>query len=78
MIDIDVFREELAAILPKSQHKKIEPIVALLDDTLIYTVDVCKSRAGISPVEAYGLTITIDANGDAATVDFPYGAEATA
>ncbi|MEU4164532.1 hypothetical protein [Actinoplanes sp. NPDC026670] len=78
MIDIDAFREELAGILPKSQHKKIEPIVALLDDTLIYGVAVCRTRVGIETVEAYGLTIVLDANGEATTIDFPYGAEVTA
>ncbi|GAA0469423.1 hypothetical protein Aca07nite_27890 [Actinoplanes capillaceus] len=76
MIDIDVFRDELTRILPKSQHKKIEPIVALLlDDSLIYEIEVCRTRAGIEHVDAYGLLITLDANGEAAAIEFPYGAE---
>ena len=78
MIDFDAFREGLAEILPKSQHTKIERIVSLIDDDLIYEVDVCRSRVGVEHVEAYGLTITVDANGDAAAIEFPYGAEVTA
>ena len=76
MIDIDAFREELSRILPKSQHKKIEPIVALLvEDPLIYEVEVCRSRIGIEHIDAYGLSLTLDANGEAAAIEFPYGAE---
>ncbi|MEU8657449.1 hypothetical protein [Actinoplanes philippinensis] len=78
MIDFDAFREALAEILPKSQHTKIERIVTLLDDDLVYEVDICRSRVGIERITAYGLTIAVDANGDAAAIEFPYGAEVTA
>ena len=70
-------RSELAEILPKSQHKKIDAIVALIEPEpwSITAVDVAMAHVGIETVEAYGLVIKLDANGDAASVEFPYGAD---
>ena len=42
---------------------------------IVYAVTVEKSRMGVETIQAYGLTITLDANGDAARVEFPHGAE---
>lgn len=73
-------REQIAEILPKSQHHKIDRILDVIDPEqyLISTVEVLRSAVGIETVEAYGLTIKLDANGDAAEITFPYGAEAIA
>ncbi|GAA2579641.1 hypothetical protein GCM10010435_66090 [Winogradskya consettensis] len=76
----DELRSELAEILPKSQHKKIDTIVAVIEPEpwSIYAVDVAMSHVGIETVEAYGLVIKLDATGDAASVEFPYGADIAA
>ncbi|WP_067502245.1 hypothetical protein [Actinoplanes sp. TFC3] len=76
----DELRSELAEILPKSQHRKIDAIVALIEPEpwSIQAVDVAMSYVGIETVEAYGLVIKLDANGDAASVEFPYGADIAA
>ena len=80
VIDLDSFRDELADILPKSQHSKIDRILQLIDpaDAVVYTVEIPASKVGIDTVEVYGLVIAVDANGDAASVEFPYGAEVAA
>ena len=77
MTDLESLRNDLAEILPKSQHKKIDRILELVDpgSRTVEAVDVLKSRAGVERVSAYGLIITLDANGDASAVEFPYGAE---
>jgi hypothetical protein len=41
-------------------------------------VEILGARVGIETVQAYGLEFTIDANGNAAVVRFPYGAAVTA
>ncbi len=76
-MDTEYLRENLLDILPKSQHSKIDKIIELVtpEPWSVWSVDVGMSRAAIETVEAYGLTIGVDANGDAATVEFPYGAD---
>lgn len=67
---------ELEKILPKSQHKKIDQILELIDQPECVTaVEVNKTHAPIETVELYGLVLGVDANGYAATVSFPDGAE---
>lgn len=71
---------ELKALLPKAQHTKIPKIVALIcpEDGVFHTVETRGTAVGIETVEAYGLTLKLDANGDAAQITFPYGAEVIA
>jgi hypothetical protein len=74
----ETLRAELEEILPKSQHKKIERILDVVDDYLTIEVDeiaVSGARVPVEHVTAYGLEISLDANGNAATVGFPYGGE---
>lgn len=72
--DVDDLRQEPEEILPKSQHKKIDRILELLDPADVYAVAVHNTHAGIEMVEAYGLKISVDANGYAAEIEFPDGA----
>lgn len=53
---------------------RIAALVALLDP-VVYEVWPRKTHAEIDSVEAYGLSIGLDANGYACAVEFPYGAE---
>jgi len=67
----DDFREFLLDLLPKSQHGKVPAIVTEFER---YTSQcagfyVDGARGGVETVHAYGLEITIDANGRAEHVD---------
>lgn len=69
----------LREILPKTQHKKIEAIMDAFEEALTVTeVAPRQTHAPIGTVRAYGLVLGVDGNGEAATVEFPYGAEVTA
>lgn len=68
----------LREILPKTQHKHIEAIMdAAVSALTVSEVAPSKTHAPIETVQAYGLILGIDANGYAATVEFPRGAEVT-
>jgi hypothetical protein len=70
-------RDVLTEVLPKAAHKKIdalvERLIALLPDA-IEAVEIEGARVGVEAIEAYGLEITVDAMGNAASVAFPHGA----
>jgi len=67
----------LAGLLPKSAHAKIPEILSYFGQAEeVHEVDVVGSRVVVETVEAYGLVIGVDANGNAATITFPHGAEA--
>ncbi|MEV1157749.1 hypothetical protein AB0J27_20355 [Micromonospora chokoriensis] len=68
-------RAWLEELLPKAAHKHIPAILANYMPERVEAVDIIGARAVVDTVEAYGLTIEVDANGNAATVRFPYGAE---
>ena len=70
--------DELAKILPKSQHSKIEKIAELFHPDTINHVVLPRTHAGIETVELYGLKIRVDGNGHASGVTFPFGAEVLA
>jgi hypothetical protein len=75
---MDLYEAELREILPKSQHKKIQRILEALGLDEGITVDevaVSGARVPVEHITAYGLDISLDANGNAATVGFPYGGE---
>lgn len=71
-------REWLLDLLPKSAHKHIDAILRKFTPEVVHEVEVVGARVQIEQVEAYGLSIGLDANGNAVTVGFPYGAEVTA
>jgi hypothetical protein len=79
MIDTAWLRTELAEILPKAQHKKIDRIVGLLSpEAGTFTeAEMCQGYVGVETVQRFGLDITLDAHGDATAIRFPYGAEVT-
>ncbi|WP_371409767.1 hypothetical protein OG423_14275 [Micromonospora zamorensis] len=67
----------LADLLPKSAHTKIPAILSYFGQAeATHEVDVVGARVPVETVEAYGLLIGVDANGNAATITFPHGAEA--
>lgn len=67
----------LADLLPKSAHTKIPAILSYFGQAEdVREVDVVGSRVPVETVEAYGLLVGVDANGNAATITFPHGAEA--
>jgi hypothetical protein len=76
----------IGAVLPKSLSQKkrdelTEQIVnALFDAGLLLvddatTIEVRGARVPVETVEAYGLTIRVDANGNAAEITSPWGLE---
>ncbi|MCX5119239.1 hypothetical protein OG992_18800 [Micromonospora sp. NBC_00362] len=72
-------RQFLTETLPKGAHKHIDEIVSWFgyaDNPSELTIP--GARVPVEIVEAYGLSIEVDANGNAATVTFPHGAEVTA
>ena len=79
---MSVYGNERAALieaLPKSAHKHIDKIL----DTLGYAeaadaVEVIGARLGVETIEAYGLEITLDANGNAAEIRSPHGLDVIA
>jgi hypothetical protein len=70
-------REWLAKLLPKAAHKHIGAILDNFMIEAVEAVEILGARVQVEQVEAYGLTIGLDANGNAVTVEFPYGAEVT-
>jgi hypothetical protein len=70
-------REWLIELLPKSAHKHIDRIIDELVSRTAATVEVVGARLAVETVTAYGLDIGVDANGNAAWVGFPYGADVT-
>lgn len=73
----DEAREWLTELLPKAAHKKIDAILDYIAPESVREVEIVGARVAIERVEAYGPEIGVDANGNAATVRFPYGAEVT-
>jgi hypothetical protein len=72
----DEDRKELESILPKSAHKKIDEILAHFANLgFPYVVEVANSRVAVESVTAYGLDLTLDAHGNAVTVESQYGFE---
>lgn len=73
----DENREWLLELLPKSAHKKIDQILDYFAPEVVAEVEIVGARVQVERVEAYGLRIGLDANGNAVTIEFPYGAEVT-
>ncbi|TCB97557.1 hypothetical protein E0H26_11605 [Micromonospora zingiberis] len=80
------YRGIIGASLPERwpQNKKDElsdAIYGALDehglilDGTVNTVEVTGARVTVETVEAYGLTIEVDANGNAVQISSPYGLE---
>lgn len=68
----------LLALLPKAAHGKIPAILDYFSTPeQIDAVGIIGARVPIEHAEVYGLRIGVDANGNAATVEFPYGAHVT-
>jgi hypothetical protein len=78
----DDIQEMLAEHLPKNvSQKRRDALTAaigeLLDDgdgDLLGAVDIEGARCAVERVEAFGLELELDANGNASTVHFPFGA----
>jgi hypothetical protein len=68
----------LADLLPKTAHKHIDAILTEFAPEVLLAVDIEGARVPVEQVEVYGLVIDLDANGNAATVSFPYGAREVA
>jgi hypothetical protein len=70
------FRKFLLDLLPKSQHVKVDRIVEEFQayaDAEFHTVEVHGARVVTETIDAYGLSIELDANGNAVTVDTMHG-----
>lgn len=77
---------EALAVRYKSQAKRDE-IAAEVADALyeagyalgaeVSTVEVCGARVPVETVEAFGLVISLDSNGNAVAITSPYGMEVT-
>lgn len=71
-------RGALEEALPKSAHKHIRKVLdALGYADAVNAVEIVGARVAVETVSAYGLVIELDANGNAVTIGFPYGAEVT-
>lgn len=70
-----IFRDFLLDLLPKSQHGKVARIVEEFETytTTCSAVLVDGAHVGIEEIEAYGLDITLDANGNAERVSCKNG-----
>lgn len=68
----------LTELLPKTAHKHIGSILEHFVLDTVSEVEIVDARVPVEGVDAYGLTLQIDALGNAVTVGFPYGAEVTA
>lgn len=72
----------LLDLLPKAAHKKIPAILDYFGEQVaaafkpFHLAEIEGGRVAIEHVEVYGLEIGVDANGNASTVQFPYGATA--
>lgn len=72
----NAFRQFLLDLLPKSQHGKVDAIVtefASYVEGNISAVLVDGARMGVEKVQAYGLDITLDANGNAERIECERG-----
>lgn len=68
----------LREILPNARHKTLDAILDACAEALsVSEVEPGKTHAPIETVHAYGLVLGVDANGYAATVEFPHGAVVT-
>jgi 16S rRNA G527 N7-methylase RsmG len=78
---MDDFREFLKGLPGKLSAKNIEAITArveaMMPPEMVKTVEIINARVPTATIEAFGLTIAVDAHGHAVTVEFPYGAEVT-
>lgn len=81
MATYDEIRAHLDKKLPKVSKKAREELADWIHDLDptedgegLTVVHVEGARAAISRTEAYGLEFEVDANGNATTVHFPYGA----
>lgn len=83
-MDIDEFKKFLAETfgtgqenkISEASQKKIDAIVGWVEDNtydIVDTVAVVGARVQTETVEAYGLEITVDANGRAVHVTTPDG-----
>jgi hypothetical protein len=70
-------REWLTSLLPEGAHRHIDTIVDFFGAMTAHEVEVVGGRVPLERVSAYGLDIRLDANGAAAAIRFPYGAEVT-
>jgi len=74
-MDLEDLQEMLTDTLPKSGQKHIPVILNFVADMLqVEEVEIHHARVAVETVSVYGLTIALDANGEAVTVEFPRGA----
>jgi hypothetical protein len=83
-LDADSDRAQLAASVREAlvgktkRDEQVEAIVALIEGIdrvdFVYEVYPDRTRVEVEQVEAYGLTLGVDANGEACRVAFGYGA----
>jgi hypothetical protein len=80
MLSEDALEQEILSIL-RSRLPRAEQVAMLIDlfpepdGPVVDEVWPRQTRCEVERVEAYGLTLGLDANGDACRVEFPYGAE---
>jgi hypothetical protein len=70
-------RDDIAEILNDRKLRgdaRIDALEALFDPE-IYEAWPHKTRVEVEQVQAYGLELGLDANGEACRVTFPYGAQ---
>lgn len=79
MSDLHSFMEKLPGKISKKNMDAIaEHVEATANDTSdIKVVEIHGARVAVETVRVHGLVIEIDANGNAVTVEFPYGGEVT-
>lgn len=71
-------REWLTELLPKSAHKHVDAILRYFREDPVSEVEIVGARVEVERIEAYGLIVGLDANGNAVSIRFPYGAEVIA
>ena len=84
MTEEDSEREQLAATVREAlvgktkRDEQVKAIVALIEGLdrvdFVWEVYPDRTRVEVEQVKAYGLTLGIDANGEACRVEFGYGA----
>lgn len=78
MSNLEDLQEFLIETLPKSARKKIFEILEYVDGldfgADIGEVTIHGARVPVDRVQIHGLSIGVDANGNAVSVEFPYGA----
>ncbi len=75
MSDLQESIAELLADKSLRGEARVIALADLLDAGPVFEVWPLKTRVEVEQVEAYGLTIGLDANGDACRVEFPWGAD---